>query len=292
MIRYEITVNRRQASELAEQTAKMRKVLLSESFIEQNRYANSIISQYSGKTKIEKYIKTLVDLPSVPTAILCRNNGEAEYISVLLCEKGIRHTLNRGVNNSRPLPRWIADIFWDHCCDTISKNVLIERLAFRTDVRSDPQMLWELLRKLSRAREKDVINMSDLTAALAINNNIPSVFYDETPMLTVSTIHKAKGSEFDKVILVGSDIRPSYKSAEEARIQYVALTRPKTQFASMKKNSKYFRRTASVRVIETGLHNMYKTSARYCKSITVGLNGDIDNNSFVSDDLVDILDLQ
>ncbi len=126
MQRYEITVNRRQTSELAEEAAKMRKVLLNDSFMEQNKYANSVISHYSGKTKIEQYIKTLTDAPSVSTAILCRNNGEAEYISGLLCEKGIVHTLNRGVNNVVPLPRWIADVFWDYCRETISKKDFIE----------------------------------------------------------------------------------------------------------------------------------------------------------------------
>ena len=131
-----------------------------------------------------------------------------------------------------------------------------------------------------------------MTTALTITNNIPSEFYDDAPMLTVSTIHKAKGSEFDRVILIESDIKPSSDSAEEARVRYVALTRPKSQFITMKKNSKYFKRTMSGRVIETGLHNMYKTSNRYCKCITVGLIGDIDNNSFVSGDFDSILDLQ
>lgn len=292
MLRYEITVNRRQSSELAGKAAEMRKVLLNDSFMDQNKYAKSVISQYSSKTKIEQYIKSLVEAPTVSTAILCRNNGEAEYISGLLCERGIIHTLNRGVNNSRSLPRWIADVFWDYCRDTISKTVFIDRLSFRTDLRSDPEMLWELLCKLSKSLDNAVISIPNLIAALTISNNIPSEFYDEAPMLTVSTIHKAKGSEFDRVIFIESDIKPSSDSSEEARVRYVALTRPKTQFITMKKNSKYFKRTMSGRVIETGLHNMYKTSKRYCKCITVGLTGDIDNNSFVSGEFNAILDLQ
>lgn len=292
MLRYEITVNRRQAPDLAEEATKMRKVLLSESFLEQNKYANSIISQYSGKTKVEQYIKTLTQPPTVSTAILCRNNGEAEYVSALLCEKGIVHTLNRGVNNVVPLPRWIADVFWDYCRDTISKNTFIERISFRANVKSDPETLWELLCKLADSQDKAVISVPALTTALTITNNIPGEFYDNAPMLTVSTIHKAKGSEYDRVILIESDIKPSSDSAEEARVRYVALTRPKSQFITMKKNSKYFKRTMSGRVIETGLHNMYKTNNRYCKCITVGLTGDIDNNSFVSGDFDSILDLQ
>ena len=292
MLRYEITVNRRQSAELAEKATEMRQILLNESFIDQNKYANSIVLKYSDKTKIEQYIKTLTQAPTVSTAILCRNNGEAEYISGLLCEKGILHAINRGVNNVFPLPRWIADVFWDCCRPTISKKDFIERFKFRCDSKLNPDVLWELLYKLTDSQDKAVISVQKLTTALTITNNIPSEFFGEAPMLTVSTIHKAKGSEFDRVILIESDIKPSYDSAEEARVRYVALTRPKTQFITMKKNTKYFKRIMSGRVIETGLHNIYKTKNKYCKCITVGLTGDIDNNSFVSGDFDSILDLQ
>ena len=292
MLRYEITVNRRQSAELAEEAAGMRQILLNESFINQNKCANNIVSKYAGKTKIEQYIKILTKAPTVSTAILCRNNGEAEYISGLLCEKRIIHALNRGVDNVSPLPRWIADVFWDCCCSTISKKNFVERFKFRCDSKLHPEVLWELLCKITNSQNKTVISIPKLTTALTITNNIPSAFFDDPPMLTVSTIHKAKGSEFDRVILIESDIKPSSDRAEEARIKYVALTRPKTQFITMKKNTKYFKRTMSGRVIETGLHNIYKTNNKYCKCITVGLTGDIDNNSFVSGDFDTILDLQ
>lgn len=292
MLRYEITVNRRQSAELAKEATEMRRILLNESFINQNKLANNIVSKYAGKTKIEQYIKTLIKAPTLSTAILCRNNGEAEYISGLLCEKRIIHALNRGVDNVSPLPRWIADVFWDCCCSTISKKNFVERFKFRCDSKLHPEVLWELLCKLTNSQDKTVISIPKLTTALTITNNIPSEFFDDTPMLTVSTIHKAKGSEFDRVILIESDIKPSSDCAEEARVKYVALTRPKTQFITMKKNTKYFKRTMSGRVIETGLHNIYKTNNKYCKCITVGLTGDIDNNSFVSGDFDTILDLQ
>ena len=293
ILRYEITTNNRQIQELAEESSKMRDVLLNKSFIAQNKYANSIISKYSAKIKIESYIKTLSQTPKVSTAILCRNNGEAEYISGLLCEKRIPHTLNRGVNNLAPLPRWIADVFWDYCSETISRNDFTERFIFRCNSSLKPDTLWQHLCKLSKSRNKEVINVADMINALTVANNIPTDFYEEPPMLTVSTIHKAKGSEFERVIFIESHIKPSSDSAEEARIRYVALTRPEKQFVTMRKSKNiYFKRTISGRIIETGLHNIYKTNNKYCKCITVGLTGDIDNNSFVSGDFDTVLDLQ
>lgn len=292
MLRYEITGNRRQTSELVENAEKMREVLLNEKFIEQNKYANNIILKYLEKTKIESYIKKLNQPPTVSTAILCRNNGEAEYISGLLCERGICHTLNRGVNNVAPLPRWIADIFWDYCRETISQQDFFERFVFRCDSDLKADILWDFLCKLTGSQDITSVNVPKLIAALSITNNIPVDFYDESPMLTVSTIHKAKGSEFDTVILVESNIKPSSDSGEEARVRYVALTRPKTQFIAMKKNRRFFKRTLSGRVIETGLHNIYKSHNKYCKCITIGLTGDIDNQSFVSGDFNVVIDLQ
>lgn len=292
MRRYEITVNRRQTAELAKEAAKMRQVLLNDSFVKQNEYAKNVSLKYLGKTKIETYIKTLDHAPTVSTAILCRNNGEAEYISSLLCKKGITHNLNRGVNNTASLPRWIADVFWDHCFENISKSDFIERFKFRCSCDIDPEILWKHLCKLTNTKDDTIINVSKLTTALTVSNNIPNDFYGKPPMLTVSTIHRAKGSEFDKVILIESAIDTSSKGAEEARIQYVALTRPKMQFETMSKTTRYFMRIMSGRVIETGLHNIYKTLNRYCKCIAVGLTGDIDVTSFVSGNFDSILDLQ
>ncbi len=292
MQRYEIIVNRRQCQELAEKSYDMRQVLLHKSIGEQNSYAQEVMDSYSENIKIEKYIKSLSGTPSTSTAILCRNNGEAEYISSVLCKNGIPHTLNRGVNNTKPLPKWMADIFWDYCNDSISKKTFIERFDFRCGFRSDSEMLWQQLCKLSGSRDTSSIGISKLISALSIPGNIPESFCEKSPLLTVSTIHKAKGSEFDRVILIKSKIDHSEKSAEEARVRYVALTRPKNQFVVMKKNVHYFKQPIPGRVIETGCHNLYSKRNTFCKCIAVGLNGDIDSNSFVSGNFNDCIDLQ
>ncbi|MDE6729405.1 MAG: ATP-dependent helicase [Oscillospiraceae bacterium] len=297
MMRYEIVSNRRQTPELAEESAKMRQVLLNKSFLEQNQYANDMIKQYTENIGIEKYIQMLSQSPSGSTAILCRTNGEAEYISNLLCEKKIPHILNRGVNQMNPLPRWIADVFWDYCRETISRNDFMERFQFRCNSSLNPEILWKFFCQMTKSKDETIIYMDKLISALTIVNNIPGDFYEASPLLTVSTIHKAKGSEFDRVILIESNIPSSANSAEEARIRYVALTRPKSQLITMKKKVKYFKRIQSGRILETGMYKnkLYKTKYKYCKSIAVGLNGDIDQTSFVSDisdNFASVLDLQ
>jgi hypothetical protein len=292
ILRYEISVNRRQSSTLATESLEMRKILLNESFNMQNKEANKVVKKYSNNMKIETYIKNMPCILNSSTAILCRNNGEAEYVSGLLCEKSVCHTLNRGVNTVNPLPRWIADVFWDYCRETISRNEFIERYNLRCNFKLYAEDIWEYFCKMIKSSDKSAISINKLIDVLTVSNNMPIDFYEEAPLLTVSTIHKAKGSEFDKVILIESFINSSNDSAEEARVIYVAITRPKSQFITMKKNVKYFKRTISGRVIETGLHSNYNKRNRFCKGITIGLSGDIDNNSFVTGDFDLIIDLQ
>lgn len=292
MLRYEISINRRQTEDLAKESSAMRQILLNKDYGEQNHYANEVMKRYSGNTKVESYIKTLTETFSVPTAILCRNNGEAEYISSLLCERKIPHILNRGVNNAAPLPRWIADVFWDDCREIISKQDFLDRFRYRVQGGMDAERIWQSFLTMTHSQDPSAISLSRLTAALGVVNNIPSDFYEKAPLLTVSTIHKAKGSEFDRVVLIESAVEPSKESGEEARVRYVALTRPKTQFITMRKNTHYFKRTASGRVIETGLINPYQTKIKCCRCITVGLNGDVDQISFVAGDFESVLQAQ
>lgn len=294
MQRYEIVVNRRQCPELAMEAHKMREVLLHGSVSYQNLYAKALMGKYSEKLRIEKYIETLTGEPSVSTAVLCRNNGEAEYISSILCKKGIPHSLNRGVNNQQHLPKWIADVFWDYCRERMSKSTFMERLMFRSKRSLDSEKLWLQLCKLADPDSEDTssIEIRRLISSLGVQGNIPNDFYTEQPKLSVSTIHKAKGSEFDRVILIESKLKLSAVSAEEARIRYVALTRPKSQFVTMKKKTGYYKRTITGRVIETGLHGLYSRKNKFCKSITIGLSGDIDTNSFVSGTFGECIDRQ
>lgn len=293
ILRYEIAVNRRQNKILAKYSADMRDVILNKEINEQNRYAQQIMRHFSKNEKIEKYIRNLQNPPSVSTAILCRSNGEAEYISGLLCRHKILHILNRGVDSAVSLPKWIADIFWDYCSETISKNDFTERFAFRCDTKLNPDKIWESLCRFTDSYDITTLSVTKFISVLSETNNIPNELYEEAPLLTVSTIHKAKGSEFDKVILIDSDIDISNTtSAEEARIRYVAITRPKCMLTVMKKNNVFFRRTASGRIIKTNVSSWYKRSKKYCGNIVVGLKGDIDSFSFLSGDFEKSLELQ
>lgn len=291
--RYEIIGNRRQCAELAAESEKLRDILLNcKDIRKQNKNANTVIDQYKESIHIEKYIRELSSAPNKSTAILCRSNGEAEYISSLLAQNNIPHDLNRGVNNQKSLAKWIADVFWDYCEKNISKAEFLERVDFRTSTEYSGEHLWEICCNLLHVENASSLSMSKLVFALTLTNDLPSEFFEKGNNLVVSTIHKAKGSEFDRVILINSNIQLSSTSAEEARIRYVAITRPKNQLAVMKKNNVFFRKSTTGRPIQTKICYSYKTNNVYCSSLSVGFSNDIMPSSFVSGNFDQVIDNQ
>ncbi|MBP1547063.1 MAG: macro domain-containing protein [Oscillospiraceae bacterium] len=291
--RYELVGNRRQCSELASEAAKMRDVLLNyQDNRKQNKYANTMIEQYKESGNIEQYIKEMCSAPNESTAILCRSNGEAEYISSLLFRNKIPHDINRGVNNHRPLSKWIADVFWDFCGTEMLKNDFVERVQFRTSTEYDGEYLWSLICKLLQQENAMSVSMKKLIYALSLTNELPSEFFEKENKLVVSTIHKAKGSEFEKVILIDSNIELSNRDSEEARVRYVAITRPKSKLVAMDKNKVFFGKSSTGRPIQTKRYFCYRTKNIYCESIPVGYSKDISDPSFVQGDFYESLDSQ
>lgn len=304
--KYEISVNHRQSGSLDNQANEMRRVLLEKPIKKQNEYVGNTLKKYL-KSTIKQYIKNYSDkMTEVPTAILCRGNGEAEYVNALLCKEKIPHKLNRGRDNAGSLPRWIADVFWDYCKDDMTKEDFIERFEYRVYLKShsnnNAEEMWEKLHKLSVINETDEnrkndasrISLRNLFRQLSVASMIPKEIYEESPNLVVSTIHKAKGSEFEDVLLCDYSIKNDKESAEEARIGYVAFTRAKRNFYVLKEcQTLYFKNISSGRTIKLGYpNNYYNKKNNNCDSIPIGFADDIDSSSFVSGDFSSVVDLQ
>lgn len=77
-----------------------------------------------------------------------------------------------------------------------------------------------------------IAKMSDSIEDL--KRNIASIFTDEIQGIVLSTVHKAKGLEADRVFIVRPDLIPlpntkSWQYAQEMNLAYVAITRAKTE---------------------------------------------------------------
>ncbi|WP_030735325.1 UvrD-helicase domain-containing protein [Streptomyces sp. NRRL F-2890] len=170
------------------------------------------------------------------TAILCRDNGQALSISQTLREAGVGHRLQRPVRD-RPAPPWIAGLLAATDAADLSEARFAELVAGlepRPDL--DPAVLARALRRVAGNR-RGRVERAALRLAVAEGRLPDELTAPEPASLLVSTVHRAKGLEFDRVLVVEpTELRRpkavakkkfDYEPAAEARLLYVAMTRPR-----------------------------------------------------------------
>lgn len=96
-----------------------------------------------------------------------------------------------------------------------------KRLLARTPVPGDTQAVEDRAACL-RTLSQGVTDVSQVT--MRIND----LFKDETEGIILSTTHKAKGLERDRVWVLQDTYKPKHPNQEEANLLYVAITRAKT----------------------------------------------------------------
>ena len=297
--RYELVGNRRQSEALAAQSDLLREALL-------QLVPNDVNDFFSDEVGNHRQIKFSPSMFSgihrdTTTAILCRSNGQAEWVSAELHAANIPHHLLRSVVHHPMLHRWIADVFWDYCEKTCTRDDFVERYCIR--VHPDPaeaNTAFDALASaveamLSRDLRSDSLDMQKVKRALRHGSELDGqVLNLPAEHLTVSTIHKAKGREFDRVYLLNA-FNPQSNSTDEAKVWYVGATRPKNDMHVLEQLRIHFgKRTASGRCVEKGYaRGRYGTKGRsYCRHIIVGLPDDVDVVSFVDGALEQALSKQ
>jgi hypothetical protein len=159
------------------------------------------------------------------TAILCRTNGQALMVSRSLWEQGVHHLLQRRATD-RYLPRWIAQSLRGLDSVVIDRSSLAAKLASLDISADETEPTWRLLKRAERG-PGTTISLSRLNLRCR-QWLLPDELYEQIDaMLTISSVHRAKGLEFDRVIVGVGPEREAEYPAEEARTLYVALTRPK-----------------------------------------------------------------
>ncbi|WP_189948931.1 UvrD-helicase domain-containing protein [Streptomyces alanosinicus] len=177
---------------------------------------------------------TLNTLKAYPDtcAILTRDNRQALAVSELLHEQGVDHALKRSLQD-RPVPSWVAELLRRAGSSTLTEARFLELLGgipLPTGV--EPQRCWRSLRAVTRRTGRGLV---DVTAVgrLVAEGRFPDDLTDpETARLTVSTVHRAKGLEYDRVLLLSppsvAELRRAHEDLDipaEARALYVAMTR-------------------------------------------------------------------
>lgn len=213
------------------------------------------------------------------TAILCRTNGQLLCLARNLHMRNIMFSSRRR-NEERVIPPWIGRILfrWPH--SVIQKSQFEELFSEKCEGNQlTREEAWDQLKQTEGGRQKNSINIYNLRTNL-IHEAIfiePARRKDNHGIL-LSTIHRAKGREFDRVIVVMPDIpiKNGEAGSQEARILYVAMTRARNEL---------------FRISEKGSKGCFKIKCqdRWVRAfqtkftgIEIGIENDIDPHSFVS----------
>ncbi|WP_327403723.1 UvrD-helicase domain-containing protein [Streptomyces sp. NBC_01288] len=174
-------------------------------------------------------------------AILTRDNRQALVISGLLHEHGVEHRLRRPLEE-RPVPYWVAELLRRTEATGLTEDRFRSLLA-RIPLPYEPNAsaLWTVLRRVARGPGGAVLDLERLRRSVA-DGRFPDEAADpETTRIVVSTVHRAKGLEFDRVIVLTpptvAELYGQHKEESdlpaEARALYVAMTRARQDLYHM-----------------------------------------------------------
>ncbi|WP_285701170.1 ATP-dependent helicase [Actinomadura sp. NBRC 104412] len=235
---------------------------------ELDEFAASALTEYEGST-----------------AVLCRRNGEALVISERLASYAVEHRLQRSARD-RVAPAWLGLLF--RAVDgTVLTRARFDELVPALPLPADtaPDRLWSLLLRTGTGRGNDrTLDLARLRRALA-TGRLPDDLTAQPPArLVVSSFHRAKGLEFDRVVIVDPGPLPEGKEGhartgrrsrrghaidadEEARLLYVAMTRPRQDLLWLEQPDIKFIR------IDDAVHRWARYSFKYWARLGLELVG-------------------
>lgn len=161
-------------------------------------------------------------------AFLTRTNGEALLLSRALFDASVPHRYQRR-GEEKAAPDWIGKLVAGLTETQLTSAMFDERLAaIAPPLPADPNMLYGSLKALSpgRGHAIDLQRVADRVR----EQNLPEDMNAVAPAsVVVSTIHRAKGLEFDRVLLTEPAHNQTADVAEENRVMYVALSRARRE---------------------------------------------------------------
>ncbi len=248
---YSLTENHRQDDNLGASTIPYRNAILNGTAITRSAEAFALLTgipaaairlQHFSKAEAEKYIR------QGTLGILTRTNGQALQISSWLRNEGVSHDLQRDSSMSG-LGDWISKVFYRYKNETVDESSFIAHhmSVFPFSTYDKAKERWyALVNSQIRGASKTRYEVRDLLFELIRNSREPELYRSDADnhcVITVSNIHRAKGREFDSVIMIDDVIqsvtKPDNDDILEHKVCYVALTRPKRKIEHIKLPTQY-----------------------------------------------------
>ena len=221
-------------------------------------------------------------------AILSWSNGDAYRQSQELFSRDdidIRHTILTGTRKQL-IRKELAMILGGFNAKTVSKTAFFARSRDAGINEKLAIELWDaILFTIDANKECEEFPLGKLKKVLIAEKQVDeALLVSEDADVVVSTIHKAKGKEYDLVVLNKYGI---ITSSEDIKVYYVGLTRARSELFVKEKRASHSRdiKTECGRFIEFGKNNEY--SVNKIKRIEIGIDGDVDPIGFVDEGLLD-----
>ncbi|MFJ4104973.1 UvrD-helicase domain-containing protein [Amycolatopsis japonica] len=165
------------------------------------------------------------------TAILCRDNAQVLLMAEQLLKLGIPHRIQRSAR-AGAAPVWVAGLLTEASVSTLSQERFEELLPeLRAPGNLDIAETWRSLRTVAGAARNrvDPVALRRATSEGRLPDDLTAL---PSRPIVVSTVHRAKGLEFDRVLITGFSAQAQRRTddtdpAAEARLLYVAMTRPR-----------------------------------------------------------------
>lgn len=274
---YSFSENHRQTSELMAYSNDYRKYILDENIEGCQQYLETLtdIIPSCKIKKLEQLNQAAIDsyFWGGSLAILIRNNAQALSLSGTLREHGVEHCIQRRLNDLS-LCSWIAIVFNNLRKKTYSYIEFADALE---EVNAEGvDEIWDFLSDGSPDRRMDTkviltrIKEAGTCRYLYVNT--------KQNKLTVSTIHRSKGREYDSVIILDELLQDESKDLEEHRVKYVALSRARSSVFRSSMKKLFFRTLDDRRCFSVG--TVFKNNNKYLKNFEVGLKDDLNIDYF------------
>lgn len=165
----------------------------------------------------------------VRTAVLCASNSDVLRVSRYLSECEIRHAVRRQAQDFGAVS-WIGRSLTSLSGQTVDRSEVEAALAEALDD-AEIEPLWFLLKSVAGdQRGRDALNMRRLRNSIRANMLPLTLTEPDNSKVIVSTVHRAKGLEFERVFLVAPNFEhEDQKAWEIIRREYVALSRARDE---------------------------------------------------------------
>ena len=295
---YKLEKNHRQSERLINSTVPLRQAILNgkkasvrDAIAEmKSRMPDICNGALSVKVRLQELNRMTKD---GTVCLMCRNNAQVLATSTNLRKRGIKHIVN-AYNEFEYLSDWIGKVFGLFAKEIITYEEF-DQLIRKYDLSMDVEIVWIRLQELIGS-QNNVLKVSDILQSVA-KSKVDDPIFRNVPHgnLIVSNIHKAKGREYDTVVVErkfvdrlindSKSIKSVQEYLEEAKTLYVAVTRPKTNlFVNSLATT-----DVSFKKIKTGRKRWVRGDGSNLKRLEIRAISDVDIDSFNNLDIQDYI---